>query len=766
MPFQPNVNDELHIGEHSYVVEPHPLSADVPYGQEGRQGTVYRLKSTELATAWALKVFRPNFRHPALVYQAEQLAPYAKLPGMQVCKRQIMTPQHQFSLISQHPELLYAVLMPWIEGPTWMDVLLDKRPLSRDTTLLIGEAAAMSLATLEQRGMAHGDLSAANVILAGLNEANEVEQRGNEGIVSFVDVEQMCAPGLYKPEIMPTGTSGYARKSGTAYAWNSMMDRFSGGVMLAEMLAWCDEGVRKAAWGESYFNPELMTLDQERTDILLRALSVHYGETTAFLFQRVWGSTDNTQCPTFGEWAVALKSKLLSAEEDEADRVVSGAVTDAVAQRERHLVGLVTMTEQAAAKSNEVEHNGERDDAESNNKHSVIYKAVHGDDNQTGNSSTAAGAQTQRQSQAQAQAQAEAQQRMDFTTDIRIAQQDEKDGRWEAAVKRYEQLLLRIPNASTSDIGVEIQIALQEAKQAIEQREAQYQAELAVALAKRQRLQRVVGLAGAICLLLGGAGGILYWAPWNSLVSEQVVVTNVSSTSSAGQVNGATNNPAQDQAQDEAKSQTKGQTKSETKSQVTGETASNNSSKDGSERPDVSPPPIKKETRTSNDKPINPTKPDAQNKPANQSDTKKSGALPSSTSNKYASNDAKSNPLKRNVESKSEPKAKSKPAREAESKNTTNTKNTTTVKQTKQPEQIKPAKKEPTKQEPTKQEPSKSDTQQTKKNKIKALEDSLLQAFNVEDDTEKAIKVAKQLKQLDPTNTLASKMLKELVGGS
>jgi len=43
MPFQPQVNQALTIGDVTYHVAEHPAAPGIPYGQEGRAATVYQL---------------------------------------------------------------------------------------------------------------------------------------------------------------------------------------------------------------------------------------------------------------------------------------------------------------------------------------------------------------------------------------------------------------------------------------------------------------------------------------------------------------------------------------------------------------------------------------------------------------------------------------------------------------------------------------------------------------------------------------------------
>ena len=89
MLFQPEVNQELIIDDVTYRIAEHPAAPGIPYGQEGRQAIVYQLVSGEERRA--LKVFRPRYRLPALVGQADKIAPLAGLPGLQVCQRTVLS---------------------------------------------------------------------------------------------------------------------------------------------------------------------------------------------------------------------------------------------------------------------------------------------------------------------------------------------------------------------------------------------------------------------------------------------------------------------------------------------------------------------------------------------------------------------------------------------------------------------------------------------------------------------------------------------------
>lgn len=310
MSFQPNPNDELTIGGEVYRVAEHPAAPGIAHGQEGRAGIVYRLVALtpppqakppgEGVRSAALKVFKPRFRLPFLVSQAEQLAAYADLPGLAAGRRTVLTPSRHADLLRQHPDLTYAVLMPWIECPNWQEFLLDGRPLTAEQSLLLARSLAEVLLGMEERGLAHCDLSDPNVMLPLL--------AGGKG-VELIDLEGCYAPGMLQPQALSSGSAGYAHQQAAGGLWGPEADRFAGAVLLAEMLGWCDPAVVAQAWGESYFEPGEMQADCERYRLLEGSLVRNWGDGVAHLFRRAWKSDALADCPTFGEWLVALPER-------------------------------------------------------------------------------------------------------------------------------------------------------------------------------------------------------------------------------------------------------------------------------------------------------------------------------------------------------------------------------------------------------------------------------------------------------------------------
>ena len=298
MPFQPQVNDQLVINGATYRIAEHPAAPGMPYGQAGRRAIVYQV-TTGGGEHDALKVFSRRFRTPALVPVAQKLAPYATLPGLQVCRREVLTPQRNGPLLRQHPDLTYAVLMPWIEGATWMETMArrddpSQSPLTPAESMALAHSLAKVLAAMEEKGLAHCDLSGPNVLLPPA------------GGVALVDVEEMYGSEFERPAVLSGGSGGYAHQSVKNGVWKATGDRFAGAVLLAEMLGWCDARVREATWGEQYFDGAEVQQESTRYRLLIEVLQERWGKRVAELFARAWQSSTLEACPAFAVWLAVL----------------------------------------------------------------------------------------------------------------------------------------------------------------------------------------------------------------------------------------------------------------------------------------------------------------------------------------------------------------------------------------------------------------------------------------------------------------------------
>jgi len=289
--FNPTLNTQLEIDGVNYSFSPHPVVPSIVWGQEGRHAIVFRLQPDRGGHAYALKVFRPVFRHEGLVEAADEIAYYSELPGMRVCKQKTLTRETHLELINQYEDLDYAMLMPWIEGQTWFDILQTKKTVSPDQSRALTESMAWVLYALELNYLAHCDLSSGNVIV----NPDFLD-------VDLIDVEDLYSPWVEPPPYVSLGSVGYQHKSvRESGQWGPLGDRFAGAVLMAEMLAWTHADVRKMAHGESYFEPDELQKENERYELLISVLEV-YNPGFAEAFAQAWRSTSLDNCPPLKTW--------------------------------------------------------------------------------------------------------------------------------------------------------------------------------------------------------------------------------------------------------------------------------------------------------------------------------------------------------------------------------------------------------------------------------------------------------------------------------
>ncbi|MGE5458824.1 MAG: FHA domain-containing protein [Methanobacterium sp.] len=310
MAFNPEVNQEIKIFGDSFTIQAHPQVADIPYGQEGRQAIVYCLAKKggqRSDQQMGLKVFKPRFQSQRLIKLARDLTPLAQISGLSVCHRTVLTMENSSDLLSKYPDLNNAMLMPWIQGPTWVDILLDKIEFNKTQSFKLAFSLGQTLAEMENMEIAHCDLSAANILLPAMVKENKAIQ-GTTGLVELVDVEQVYSRQLEKPDALPGGSPGYAHPEANVGIWNPVADRFAGALLIIEILAWCSPKVRNAAWGESFFDPDEMQKPSERYKIIKQELESQWGDQVSKIFTLAWESKTLTACPSFDEWRTIIET--------------------------------------------------------------------------------------------------------------------------------------------------------------------------------------------------------------------------------------------------------------------------------------------------------------------------------------------------------------------------------------------------------------------------------------------------------------------------
>lgn len=299
MSFQPAPATTLTIDGIDYRVCEHPSVPKLPYGLDGREATVFKIVAGD--RTYALKVFKRSFRTPDVVDVGDRLRPLADVPGLDVAQRTVLVPQRHAAVLARHADLAYAVIMPWIDGPTWFDLMVTRAPFTARESHGYADRLASLLFALEERRFAHSDLSAANLVLAGHGAA-----AGREGVIQLVDVDQFYSPGMARPTTVVSGSPGYGMANQLDAIWSHERDRFAGAVLLVEMLTWSRAEVRGMAARESYFDPREMQKECPRFEVIQKSLATVWGQEVANLFSAAWFSPSLADCPTFADWRGAL----------------------------------------------------------------------------------------------------------------------------------------------------------------------------------------------------------------------------------------------------------------------------------------------------------------------------------------------------------------------------------------------------------------------------------------------------------------------------
>ncbi|HOG22236.1 MAG TPA: hypothetical protein PK721_06785 [Flexilinea sp.] len=298
MTFRPKVNETIKIDNKEYKFTEHPSVKGMPYGQTGRRATVYQLKDSS-NNLYALKVFTMAYCSSQTEKQAHQIAGFQTMTGMEACKRVVLSPSVHVELLRTHPELNYAVLMPWVKGISWQEVILNRTSFDSITSMNIAGTFIRLLRSLEQMGVAHCDISGPNVML-------NINQSENSALVSLIDLEDLFMPGLNMPAKLPAGSAGYDHPEVRKGVWCPEADRFSGSVLIAEILGWCDERVRRIASSEQYFDPSEIQSSCDRYKVLSQVLRETWGVKVAEVFSQAWFSSSLKDCPTFSDWEKAI----------------------------------------------------------------------------------------------------------------------------------------------------------------------------------------------------------------------------------------------------------------------------------------------------------------------------------------------------------------------------------------------------------------------------------------------------------------------------
>jgi hypothetical protein len=295
--FDPQVDDEIQISKKHYKFLIHPNAKNSVLSSEGRRATVYKLLCLEDNLFFALKVFKQAYRNDELHSKEATFQSYSGLKGIKVSSYECITKGNNPELLNSYYELEFAVLMPWINGDTWFEIITNKtKAINYQGSISLSLLLLNILCEFELKRMSHGDISSSNIVI-------QFSDSGNPVGIELIDIDDFFMSDITRPTIISKGTDGYGhesiRKNGN---WDELGDRFSGAILLIEMLCSHHLSFQENINGESFFNQsELQQVDSKRYEIIKKLLG-NMDEKLQNLFEKAWFSKELSECPAFLDW--------------------------------------------------------------------------------------------------------------------------------------------------------------------------------------------------------------------------------------------------------------------------------------------------------------------------------------------------------------------------------------------------------------------------------------------------------------------------------
>jgi len=156
------LNRGLFLGGRRYTMVPFLIAnVEQALSWEGKKAKVYKIQGND--GEFALKAFRKRFATLENVFSTLILRKYAHLPGLKVCKREVVTDKEAISI--EATGLQFSVKMPFIPGDLWAEFINRKKEISQQQCIDLARKMAEVLEGLENHGLAHADISATNVMV-------------------------------------------------------------------------------------------------------------------------------------------------------------------------------------------------------------------------------------------------------------------------------------------------------------------------------------------------------------------------------------------------------------------------------------------------------------------------------------------------------------------------------------------------------------------------------------------------------------------------
>jgi hypothetical protein len=298
--YRPLPGIPLRIQSHFYEFVPHTILPNEVQHVVRERASIYQLRRLPDRSLWALKVSHPGYRDPRVAQHTAWLQQCQHLPGLRTAGRISLTRATCPELLGTQPALEWAVLMPWIEGPTWAG-FMDDAQLSVAYTMQQAQDLALTLAytlwCLQTHHLTHTDIAGDNVIVISPTR------------IEFIDIDGMYQHGTQLPPLPGRGWRGYQHRNLDQRGHcRPDGDRFAGAILLTEMLTWWNPLIRALTEGDSLFERGA----HEPADLLHKHLKavrttlrqIHPELRTLFL--QAWNSHDLAFCPDFSCWLMAI----------------------------------------------------------------------------------------------------------------------------------------------------------------------------------------------------------------------------------------------------------------------------------------------------------------------------------------------------------------------------------------------------------------------------------------------------------------------------
>jgi hypothetical protein len=303
--FEPKANTSIRLFGEEHVVQPHPEVSHLPYSQEAGRAVVHQLVNQQ-GQYFAFKVFKDKHRNRALLDAIQKLKCVENYAGLRVAQRRVVKPSDPAA--QRYRNLAYAMLMPWINGNTWFDILLkaetngtylhDCFDIRRSTAIRLCNRFLEIMAGLETNNVAHTDIAAGNVMV----NLDPID-------VQLIDVEDIYMPDWAPPLVLNKGSDGYRHLSGDEgeTTWKAEGDRYSAAVLAAEMIVLTNQELASETTADGFFRENRgspLGVEQYKE---ARGWLEKTAPGFAKVFERCWFAESLQGCPKISELRIPIK---------------------------------------------------------------------------------------------------------------------------------------------------------------------------------------------------------------------------------------------------------------------------------------------------------------------------------------------------------------------------------------------------------------------------------------------------------------------------